>query len=97
VISERAAPIPLRYVSANGGIRWNHAWVNVGVCCAGEGRSPKQTRHHGLSPSLEDGLLALEMMSLKLMPSRTLRQAFKEVMPSKARDTAGGSLIGSLT
>lgn len=25
-----------RYVSANGGIRWNHEWVNVSVCCAGE-------------------------------------------------------------
>lgn len=26
----------VRYVSANGGIRWNHAWVNVSICCAGE-------------------------------------------------------------
>jgi len=26
----------VRYVSANGGIRWNHKWVNVSVCCAGE-------------------------------------------------------------
>jgi putative transposase len=26
----------VRYVSANGGIRWNHEWVNVSVCCAGE-------------------------------------------------------------
>jgi putative transposase len=26
----------VRYVSANGGIRWNHPWVNVSVCCAGE-------------------------------------------------------------
>jgi transposase InsO family protein len=25
-----------RLVSKNGGIRWNHAWVNVSVCCAGE-------------------------------------------------------------
>ncbi|MGH8729634.1 MAG: integrase core domain-containing protein [Burkholderiales bacterium] len=25
-----------RYVSENGGIRWNHHWVNVSVCCAGE-------------------------------------------------------------
>lgn len=25
-----------RYVSENGGIRWNHAWVNVSICCAGE-------------------------------------------------------------
>jgi putative transposase len=26
----------VRYVSANGGIRWNHQWVNVSICCAGE-------------------------------------------------------------
>jgi putative transposase len=26
----------LRYVSANGGIRWNCAWVNVSIVCAGE-------------------------------------------------------------
>jgi len=26
----------LRYVSANGGIRWNNDWVNVSVVCAGE-------------------------------------------------------------
>ena len=25
-----------RYVSANGGIRWNCAWVNVSITCAGE-------------------------------------------------------------
>jgi putative transposase len=25
-----------RLVSRNGGIRWNHAWVNVSVCCAEE-------------------------------------------------------------
>lgn len=26
----------VRYVSANGGIRWNHDWVNVSTVCAGE-------------------------------------------------------------
>jgi len=26
----------LRYVSANGGIRWNKQWVNVSTVCAGE-------------------------------------------------------------
>ncbi|MBI3607851.1 MAG: transposase [Nitrospirae bacterium] len=26
----------VRYVSANGGIRWNHDWVNVSTTCAGE-------------------------------------------------------------
>lgn len=26
----------VRYVSANGGIRWNHAWINVSTCCAGD-------------------------------------------------------------
>ena len=25
-----------RYVSANGGIRWNSAWVNVSTICVGE-------------------------------------------------------------
>ena len=26
----------VRYVSANGGIRWNADWVNVSIVCAGE-------------------------------------------------------------
>ena len=26
----------VRYVSANGGIRWNHHWVNVSIVCVGE-------------------------------------------------------------
>jgi putative transposase len=26
----------VRYVSANGGIRWNRAWVNVSTVCGGE-------------------------------------------------------------
>lgn len=26
----------VRYVSANGGIRWNAQWVNVSITCAGE-------------------------------------------------------------
>ncbi|MGH8469541.1 MAG: integrase core domain-containing protein [Gammaproteobacteria bacterium] len=26
----------IRYVSYNGGIRWNHRWVNVSITCAGE-------------------------------------------------------------
>jgi putative transposase len=26
----------VRYVSANGGIRWNHRWVNVSTVCVGE-------------------------------------------------------------
>jgi hypothetical protein len=26
----------VRYVSANGGIRWNHKWVNVSTACVGE-------------------------------------------------------------
>jgi putative transposase len=25
----------VRYVSANGGIRWNRQWVNVSITCAG--------------------------------------------------------------
>ena len=26
----------VRYVSANGGIRWNHRWVNVSQTCSGQ-------------------------------------------------------------
>ena len=26
----------LRYVSANGGIRWNNGWLNVSIVCVGE-------------------------------------------------------------
>lgn len=26
----------VRYVSGNGGIRWNHHWVNVSITCVGE-------------------------------------------------------------
>jgi hypothetical protein len=26
----------VRYVSANGGIRWNREWVNVSIVCVGE-------------------------------------------------------------
>ena len=26
----------VRYVSANGGVRWNKAWVNVSIVCAGK-------------------------------------------------------------
>jgi putative transposase len=33
---EYPARFEVRYVSANGGIRWNRAWVNVSVTCAGE-------------------------------------------------------------
>ena len=39
---DRLAPLEypdrfeVRYVSANGGIRWNHRWVNVSTVCVGE-------------------------------------------------------------
>jgi len=33
---EYPAHFETRYVSANGGIRWNCAWVNVSITCAGE-------------------------------------------------------------
>ena len=26
----------VRYVSANGGVRWNRKWINVSIVCAGE-------------------------------------------------------------
>jgi len=28
--------LEVRYVSANGGIRWNRRWVNVSTVCIGE-------------------------------------------------------------
>src|SRR5439155_10480510 len=37
----------VRYVSANGGIRWNKQWVNVSTVCAGE--------HVGLE-EIDDGI-----------------------------------------
>jgi putative transposase len=33
---EYPAHFETRYVSYNGGIRWNSEWVNVSLCCAGE-------------------------------------------------------------
>jgi hypothetical protein len=33
---EYPARFEVRYVSANGGIRWNRDWVNVSIVCAGE-------------------------------------------------------------
>jgi putative transposase len=33
---EYPAHYETRYVSYNGGIRWNSDWVNVSICCAGE-------------------------------------------------------------
>lgn len=31
-----ALDVAVRYVSANGGMRWTCAWVNVSIICAGE-------------------------------------------------------------
>ena len=47
----------LRYVSANGGIRWNSDWVNVSIVCAGE--------YVGLE-EIDDGLWNVYFGSLKL-------------------------------
>jgi putative transposase len=50
---ERLAPleypdrVEVRYVSANGGIRWNKGWVNVSIVCVGE--------HMGLE-EIDDGI-----------------------------------------
>jgi transposase InsO family protein len=46
-----------RYVSRNGGIRWNNEWVNVSVCCAGE--------YVGLE-EIDDGVWNLYFGPLKL-------------------------------
>jgi putative transposase len=47
----------VRYVSANGGIRWNHDWVNVSITCAGE--------HVGLE-EIDDGVWNVYFGPLKL-------------------------------
>lgn len=47
----------VRYVSANGGIRWNHHWVNVSIVCAGE--------YVGLE-EIDDGIWNLFFGPLKL-------------------------------
>jgi putative transposase len=47
----------VRYVSANGGIRWNSAWVNVSIVCAGE--------YVGLE-EIDDGLWNVYFGPLKL-------------------------------
>ena len=47
----------VRYVSANGGIRWNRPWVNVSHTCAGE--------YVGLE-ELEDGVWHVYCGPLKL-------------------------------
>lgn len=47
----------VRYVSANGGIRWNKNWVNVSVVCAGE--------YVGLE-EIDDGIWNLYFGPLKL-------------------------------
>jgi transposase InsO family protein len=47
----------VRYVSANGGIRWNSAWVNVSIVCAGE--------YVGLE-EIDDGLWTVYFGPLRL-------------------------------
>lgn len=47
----------VRYVSANGGIRWNSSWVNVSIVCAGE--------YVGLE-EIDDGIWNVYFGSLKL-------------------------------
>ena len=47
----------VRYVSANGGIRWNRRWVNVSITCAGE--------YVGLE-EIDDGVWNVDFGPLKL-------------------------------
>jgi len=47
----------VRYVSANGGIRWNNSWVNVSTTCIGE--------HVGLE-EIDDGIWNVYFGALKL-------------------------------
>jgi hypothetical protein len=52
----------VRYVSANGGIRWNSRWVNVSIVCVGE--------YVGLE-AIADGLWNVYSAPLRLGPSVT--------------------------
>lgn len=56
----------VRYVSANGGIRWNSAWVNVSITCAGE--------YVGLE-EIDDGIWNVYFAALRLgrLLERTMR------------------------
>jgi putative transposase len=56
----------VRYVSANGGIRWNNAWVNLSTVCIGE--------HVGLE-EVDDGVWNVYFGALKLgrLLERTMR------------------------
>jgi hypothetical protein len=47
----------VRYVSANGGIRWNKGWVNVSITCVGE--------YVGLE-EIDDGIWNVYFGALKL-------------------------------
>jgi len=47
----------VRYVSANGGIRWNHQWVNVSTTCVGD--------YVGLE-DIDDGVWNVSFGPLKL-------------------------------
>ena len=56
----------VRYVSANGGIRWNHKWVCVSIVCVGE--------YVGLE-EIDDGIWNVYFGPLKLgrLNERTMR------------------------
>lgn len=55
-----------RYVSANGGMRWNKRWVNVSACCIGE--------HVGLEET-DDGVWDVHFGRLRL--GRLLEEHFR--------------------
>ena len=56
----------VRYVSANGGIRWNKAWVNVSTTCIGE--------YVGLE-EIDDGIWNVYFGALRL--GRLLERSMK--------------------
>jgi hypothetical protein len=61
----------LRYVSANGGIRWHHHWVNVSTCYTGE--------YVGLE-EIDDGIWNVYFGALKLVASVNVTCASKMLM-----------------
>jgi hypothetical protein len=59
----------VRYVSANGGIRWNRRWVNVSIVCVGE--------YVGLE-EIDDGICKSDPVSLDTVSTMTTMTAAKE-------------------
>jgi putative transposase len=71
----------VRYVSANGGMRWNHQWVNVSHTCIGE--------YIGLE-EIDDGIwnVYFGLLTLGQLLERHMRieDAYGRLLASPIRD-----------